>query len=478
MALPDPPKVFISYSWDSLSHKDRVLMLADQLRKEGIDCDLDQYETSPPEGWLQWMTRRLEWSDFVLVICTETYRRRVDGHEPVGVGRGVKWEGAIISQVIYQSDSLNTKFVPVAFSQGDRNHVPIFLGGASFYVLDDDYERLYRHLTNQPPTPKPELGKLRPLPPKPRRTDTIQASTTPDQHNPYDPWTPAIPPRFHGRKSLLQTLARALDDRRSVSLIGDWRIGKSSLLATWAGQVGKTGRAVRMLSGEGPEGSSIGAFTAALTGQPAPDEPDQAANAVDGWLSDVDSGGLPPLVLVDECDGLFARFEHRFFERLRGMLECICLVLASRREIDEVCQEIGKTSPFLNRLELRRVGLMVENESEAIIEMSDDQLSLDDKHLMRRLAGTHPFYLQLLGRRLLEARLEGQDREEALDQFHDEASARLREWWRSLRPGEQKTLCDIRLGKPVSKAKQRALRSRGLITREGELFGEVLRDWL
>jgi hypothetical protein len=43
------PKVFISYSHDSDQHKDRVLALSDRLREDGIDCIIDQYETSPPE---------------------------------------------------------------------------------------------------------------------------------------------------------------------------------------------------------------------------------------------------------------------------------------------------------------------------------------------------------------------------------------------------------------------------------------------
>src|SRR5262249_28317808 len=45
------PRVFINYSHDSPGHADRVLALAARLRAEGIDCHLDQYETSPPEGW-------------------------------------------------------------------------------------------------------------------------------------------------------------------------------------------------------------------------------------------------------------------------------------------------------------------------------------------------------------------------------------------------------------------------------------------
>jgi hypothetical protein len=50
----DHPKVFISYSHDSREHIDRVRELSDRLRAEGIDCILDQYEASPPEGWPRW----------------------------------------------------------------------------------------------------------------------------------------------------------------------------------------------------------------------------------------------------------------------------------------------------------------------------------------------------------------------------------------------------------------------------------------
>ena len=49
------PKVFISYSHDTTEHMDRVREVADKLRMEGVDCDLDQYEEAPPEGWARWM---------------------------------------------------------------------------------------------------------------------------------------------------------------------------------------------------------------------------------------------------------------------------------------------------------------------------------------------------------------------------------------------------------------------------------------
>ena len=78
----EPPKVFISYSHDSLEHAQHALELAERLRKDGIDAQLDQYVAgTPAEGWPRWMLDRLDWVDFVLVACTETYYRRFRGHE-------------------------------------------------------------------------------------------------------------------------------------------------------------------------------------------------------------------------------------------------------------------------------------------------------------------------------------------------------------------------------------------------------------
>lgn len=43
----DVPKVFISYSHDSIKHKQWVLNLATRLRNNGIDAILDQFELKP-----------------------------------------------------------------------------------------------------------------------------------------------------------------------------------------------------------------------------------------------------------------------------------------------------------------------------------------------------------------------------------------------------------------------------------------------
>ena len=169
------PTVFISYSHDSLKHADRVLKLADRLVSDGIDVILDQYEAAPPEGWPRWMDKKIRDSNFILMVCTETYYRRVMGEEKAGTGLGVKWEGNLIYQHIYNADTINFRFIPILFDYCKVDYIPTPLGGAPRYKVDspDDYENLYRHITNQPRVIKPEIGKLKPYPPRERKMDYI-----------------------------------------------------------------------------------------------------------------------------------------------------------------------------------------------------------------------------------------------------------------------------------------------------------------
>ena len=181
---PDPPRVFISYSHDSPEHLDHVLELSDRLRIDGIDCRIDQYEESPPDGWPRWMITQIEDAEFVLVVCTENYERRFRGREAPGKGLGVKWEGAIITQEIYEADAQNTVFIPVLLSPHPAADIPIVLRSSTYYELytPQGYDLLYRRVTRQPLIPKPEVGPRRPMPPRERTLSMsleVAVSTSP-----------------------------------------------------------------------------------------------------------------------------------------------------------------------------------------------------------------------------------------------------------------------------------------------------------
>lgn len=144
---------------------DRVLALSNRLRAEGVDCRIDQYEQSPAEGWPQWCERQVEQSTFVLVACTGTYLRRFNGDETPQIGLGVTWEGHVITQyLLYDAQGSNTKFIPILFTKEDEQFVPKPLRSATRYQLSDNYDQLYRRLTNQPLISKPALGGVKPMP--------------------------------------------------------------------------------------------------------------------------------------------------------------------------------------------------------------------------------------------------------------------------------------------------------------------------
>jgi len=171
--MPEHPKIFISYSHDSPEHCENVLNLSNKLRNDGIDCALDQYEFSPPEGWPKWCERHIIESDFVIIINTETYYNRLSGKAPQMSGQGAKWESTLIYQHIFSNDSINHKFIPVVFSSNDVQYIPLILQGTTHYILDNDhaYLNLYKRLLNIPPAQKPPLGKIKPLPEKVAQTD-------------------------------------------------------------------------------------------------------------------------------------------------------------------------------------------------------------------------------------------------------------------------------------------------------------------
>lgn len=176
------PRVFISYAHESAEHAQRVLDLADRLTREGVDCHLDRYEQSPPEGWPQWMRFQVRDARYVLVVCTETYHRRAEGLEVPGRGLGAIWEFGLVTMEVYDSQGRNDKFIPVIFSADDVRFIPDFLRGATRYDLSSDsgYEALYARLTGQRIVTRPPLGQIRPVDPR-ALSDSPHQQLTPPQ---------------------------------------------------------------------------------------------------------------------------------------------------------------------------------------------------------------------------------------------------------------------------------------------------------
>jgi hypothetical protein len=244
----DAPKVFVSYSHDSEDHREQVLALSDRLRDEGIACVVDQYIDSPPEGFPRWTEKQIREADFVLVVCTPIYYRRVMGLGAEGIGQGVRFEGHLIYQHLYNADMVNSKFIPVLLTGGSESDIPDPLRAFKYYrpQTEPGYDELYRRLTSQPATPPPRVGPRRHLPPRSRARKADQqdeeAADPPGaeaerrlQHKLY------LPPNFTGRSGDLDQAERhiraSLAEGASLSFVG-FRgmggIGKTALAAALA----------------------------------------------------------------------------------------------------------------------------------------------------------------------------------------------------------------------------------------------------
>jgi hypothetical protein len=175
-------KLFISYSHNTIApdYMKQILALSDRLRSDGIDCRIDQYEDSPPEGWPRWMLNQVDRADFVLVACSEEYDRRFRGNEAYGKGKGATWEGGVIIQELYDAQGQNSKFIPITLHPEDFKFIPSPLRGTTYYVLqsDDGYNLLYRHLTDQHETPSPPLGTFKKMPVSDRHQHFTNSSST------------------------------------------------------------------------------------------------------------------------------------------------------------------------------------------------------------------------------------------------------------------------------------------------------------
>src|SRR5579871_573831 len=288
--------------------------------------------------------------------------------------------------------------------------------------------------------------------------------------NPFSPWTPR-PEHCFGRAGLLRRLEAAFDERRSMWLVGDWRIGKTTILAAWEKRLRDRGVVVKLVSGQGPAGVSAAQFVETVTGLDSPESADEAADRLTAWIDAVSASGLPPVVLVDEVESVVQTCDVRFFDRLRDLLGRVCLVFSSREAPDEVFAQNNKVSPITNRMETAVVGLLEVDGDEATIRIGADQLGPGDADLMRRWCGRHCYFLQLFGWCLVEAA--GPDT--ALVDFQRQAAMHFRQMWKAMPAAWRMPLRDAARGVPPAMG---VLRQRGLLTDEGKPFGEVFAAWL
>src|ERR1041384_3791021 len=125
--------VFISYSHDSPEHAERVRGLGASLSRDGGECRIDVFKDTG-EDWPAWMARKLMAAVWVLCVATEIYARRFRDQELPDQGLGVGWEAGLIRRLLYAKKLHNDRIFPIAFSNADRDHIPLELQGSDTFV--------------------------------------------------------------------------------------------------------------------------------------------------------------------------------------------------------------------------------------------------------------------------------------------------------------------------------------------------------
>lgn len=473
--MSTPYRIFISYSHQDEALKDELCVHLKSLERKGLIAPWQDRKIAGGEDWRAEIEKAMQECDLGLLLVSPSFlasdfiqlqewtllqKRRAE--------QGIRLLPIILKPCVWTlEDIANIQARP-----RDGKAVITFSPdtGARDQAWTDIVEEIAGWAKKAQTTPAPAAAPVPPATSTPAPTVVANVKDIP-----YDPWQPALPPNFFGRAAQLQTLHRALDEQRSVAVQGDARIGKSSLLQTWALKVWKMGRAYAIADGQGAEHASCAALVKQWTGQMVQgDSPDQAADHLQAWAHKNATPGLPPLLMLDEADHILANFPLAFFERLRHLINEreICLLLASRHPAHELLQREGRTSPLANLLEILPLGLLTESEAGQMVEEVGQRFGAQIAGQVRHWCGRHPYYLSLLGRRVWEH--EG-DMQAALDQFCAfDAKGRLDEAWRALTTKEQQILHDVWQGRGKGNTE---LRLRGWLDGE-KLFGEVLNQWL
>lgn len=158
-----PPKVFISYSWSTPGHCDRIRSYAERLVNDGIEVILDQWDLSEGQDKNAFMEKMVtdKSVSHVLIFSDQEYAKKAD-HRKASVGT----ESQIISQEVYNKVD-QKKFIPIICERHENGepYLPVFLKSRIWIDFsspeseNENWERLLRALHGKPIHEKPNLGK-------------------------------------------------------------------------------------------------------------------------------------------------------------------------------------------------------------------------------------------------------------------------------------------------------------------------------
>lgn len=153
-------KVFISYSWDSETHQNWVIDLANKLREYGVDANVDVFFVHNETTNLnKMMVKQISDSDHVIIVLTEEYRNKVDNWNG-----GVGFESELLLPAISGAINKN-KLIFIMRHNGEFSSVfpSQYIGYYAIDFSDESnyslkFKELLHRIYNEPLYAKREIG--------------------------------------------------------------------------------------------------------------------------------------------------------------------------------------------------------------------------------------------------------------------------------------------------------------------------------
>jgi class 3 adenylate cyclase len=225
--------------------------------------------------------------------------------------------------------------------------------------------------------------------------------------NPFIVGAPITNPiLFHGRAQELSFAFTRLQGMQSVSIVGERRIGKSSLLhflrQTVHERLGAMYRPA-LLDLLHPNLRSVSGVLTEIQRQLGIEHPAESLIPFCERMTRLHEQGVRPLILIDEMEVFIkaaAHFSTDFFDTLRaiGSKSQIAIVTASRSPLRELHDQGALISPLYNIMGTLRLGLFTEEEARGFVQLPRAGVKFTPEQVdeILRRGGRHPLHLQAL----------------------------------------------------------------------------------
>lgn len=257
--------------------------------------------------------------------------------------------------------------------------------------------------------------------------------------NPFYYGGKVSPDRFVGRSQQLRRVFSCLEiantgQIQSISIVGPHRIGRSSLLNYIAHRHAEFLQSpgsyrLAYISPHDANCHTVGEFLCTVLdslGLSLHTHHNATLPEFQEAILRLKQSGIHAVVCLDEFEELLNAdsFSNEFFEVLRHLMSesALAFVIASTRPLSDLVSADKYTSPFFNIFTIVQIGeFMVYqgvDEADRIVELGrrcDHPFSPSESRRMHKMAGRHPYKLQLAGSLIYEAKAAGPVKWKSID---------------------------------------------------------------